>query len=124
MVGGLFVALLTVAPHAMQATPKSERGLALYQDCQAQVRVWDTPNDRDVSPADLRMAYECLTYVRGFLDGIDSVESNAICTEGASYGSMIRVYVAFMQNNPKNLDMPMGNTLRSALIETYPCLKK
>ena len=37
---------------------------------------------------------------------------------------MTRIYVAYMQKNPKLLDQPKSLGLLDALMDAYPCQKK
>jgi hypothetical protein len=50
-----------------------------------------------------------------------SVEPSTICLGGASMGTTIRVYVAYMDKNPKLMDEWMITGVGRALRENYPC---
>jgi hypothetical protein len=68
-------------------------------------------------------ANTCLDYVDGFFGAI-ALTNNPICADGASLGTIIRIYVAYMQKNPKFMDADKNLGLYAAMISAYPCKKK
>jgi starvation-inducible outer membrane lipoprotein len=52
------------------------------------------PSVRDANDGRIWQAY-----INGFLDGV-MFGDNTICTEGATVGTLSRVYVAYMEKNP------------------------
>jgi hypothetical protein len=53
-------------------------------------------------------------------DGLD-MAGKGVCLAGATTGTIARVYVAYMQKNPKMFDVEKSVGLTNALIENYPC---
>jgi hypothetical protein len=94
-----------------------EQGTYLFHACQASIRVMDAPN---VGASDLHDAEFCRGYFRGFGD-LNDMRGSTICLSSASSGPTIRVYVAFMEKNPKLLDAPMIVGVVDALVDAYPC---
>jgi hypothetical protein len=94
------------------------------------VRVTESNTGED-SGDDISFRSECSGYVEGFIDGVSSggpVASKewvatGFCLNGTSVDTLIKVYLAFMEKNPKYLDEFKGKTLRMALHDTYPCGK-
>jgi hypothetical protein len=58
------------------------------------------------SVADANEGRRCQAYIDGFLDGATASGDTTICTEGATIGTLSRVYVSFMEKNPKLMDEP------------------
>ena len=93
-------------------------GSQLVYQCRAYVR--NTP-----SP----VGSQCLGYVDGFLDGRTSSPragshldaTRTFCFADTSLDTAIRVYLAFMEKNPKYLDYEKWRTLTMALHDAYPC---
>jgi hypothetical protein len=93
-------------------------GSELVYQCRAYVRnILDPDGSR------------CLGYVDGFLDGRTSSPragnhldmTRTFCLTDASLDTVIRVYLAFMEKNPKYLDYEKWKTLTMALHDAYPC---
>jgi len=95
-------------------------GSELVYQCKAYERDTSSPNGS-----------QCFGYIDGFLDGVSSQASprnqvdmtKAYCFTDTSVDTLIRVYLAFMEKNPKYLDEAKGKSLRSALHDAYPCHK-
>jgi Rap1a immunity proteins len=123
----MLVPLVMLALHlaAQQGTPAEinvlDRGSTLYEDCQANIRVMDSSS---ASSTDLQRATACTGYIDGFLDGAALHGENRLCVGGASYGTMSRIYVAYVQQHPKLLDGYKGVALQLALLDSYRCLIK
>ena len=107
---------------SLTQTPSPYRGADLYRDCQLAIRNDDNP--RSVSPGELAGATACAAYVRGFADLAREVLDDRICLKDASYMTMIRVYVSYMQKNPKEMDLLPVLGVWAALQEAYPCTAK
>jgi Rap1a immunity proteins len=109
---------------AQQAAPLQdfEKGSDLFHNCQGSVRALDSSDGG--SAADLELAEQCSAYVQGFIDGFALQSTSTLYSGDATVGTIIRVYVAYMQRNPKWLDdfKPIG--LYIALRTTYPCPKR
>ncbi len=65
----------------------------------------------------------CLGYFTAFVDMNELQGHSSICLDNASEGTMIRVYVAYMDWNPKLMDVLMILGVVSALHDGYPCHK-
>jgi hypothetical protein len=100
------------------AATKPEMGIDLYHDCQAEVRIDDSPSpsNQDITPAQ-----SCISYISGFIDGLALGGDNFICAESATMNTAIRVYVAYMDKNPALMDQPKWAGLYQALAVTYHC---
>lgn len=99
--------------------PPSALGSDLYSVCQTVVRVADNP-DHPTSESEFTKATQCLSYVEGFTDGL-ATSIKPICIGDATMGTMVRVYVQYMQAHPKLMDAPKGIGLNAALQSNYPC---
>ena len=97
-----------------------EKGSWLFHVCQANIRGTDAPNGADAAEAAL--ANECLDYFQGFTEGSE-VSTAQFCATGSSTGTMVRVYVKYMETHPKLLDEHRVVGLLLALKENYPCPK-
>jgi hypothetical protein len=121
-----FTLLLILIP--LVASPKIASG----QD-QGSVHASDLVNDCNAyvhKGSEYRGSGEhCLGYVEGFMDGIgnemarlhDRDKHEAPCYTTISMDTLIKVYLAFMEKNPKYLDYDEGKTLRMAVDDAYPC---
>ncbi len=110
--GGMIVPLLAVAM-ALQSSYANQRGSALYAHCQEAIRILDNPS----AGGDLQSATECTAYI----DGFSEAGGTLFCTDSASVATMTRIYVAYMQKNPKFLDQPKSLGLLESLMDSYPC---
>jgi hypothetical protein len=63
----------------------------------------------------------CLGYLAGFADAAG--ERFGFCVKGTTTGTLARVYVAYMDKNPKLFDEPESVTVDFALADAYPCPK-
>lgn len=100
--------------------PDYEKGSWLFHACKADVRNMDSSNGGEV--ADLDLANECLDYFGGFSEAL-LLKKSTLCTGNASIGTMVRVYVDYMEKHPKLLDEHRGIGLFISLTENYPCAK-
>jgi hypothetical protein len=96
------------------------KGSWLYSACQGGKRFLDAPrghqSDDDFSDFD-----KCSSYIAGF---VEAGAPNACPPDEASLGTMLRLYVAYMDGHPKLLDEHRLIGLRQALREAYPCRSK
>ncbi|MEO6982203.1 MAG: Rap1a/Tai family immunity protein [Edaphobacter sp.] len=116
----MLIPLIAFAMFAQSGSgvPQRERGATLFEACQVTVRIIDNPTTEGNSVA---VATSCTSYIDGFTDGLESAPADLVCISGASMGTLARVYVAYMQKNPKLLDQYRGVGLLLALSESYPC---
>ena len=100
------------------------RGSRLYQACTGTVRLLDNSHEADAL-TDAQNASFCIGYIGGFLDAFTfSRPPHTICARGAVMSTVARVYVAYMQKHPKELDDEMSIGLHNAVLESYPCPSK
>lgn len=115
-----------------QALPyRSGFGSELVYQCKAYVRMISGPQ----SANDIAEGRQCLGYVDGFVDGVNSEfgvwvvgnhkdwTASELCIPPGTLDTWIKVYLAFMEKNPKYLDEDKGTSLRMALHDAYPCGK-
>jgi Rap1a immunity proteins len=95
-----------------------ESGSRMYHNCQANIRVMDGEH---VTDSEIDNALICSSYIRGFIDGFGSA-SSALCLVGATSGTMSRVYVSYMQKNPKLMDSQARIGVLAALKDAYNCI--
>ncbi len=98
---------------------ENQRGSYLFRACQGTIRFQDagvTGTNNDAAKSQF-----CVAYIGGFLDGLEMANSHAICTRNATMGTIARVYVAYMEKNPKDLDVEMPVGMLNAIMGAYPC---
>jgi Rap1a immunity proteins len=78
----------------------------------------DSPTPVDAGRSDL-----CLGYFEAFVDVSDLLHST-LCIKDARLATLIRVYLAYMEKNPKLLDKPKIFGVAYAMIESYTCSDK
>lgn len=78
-------------------------------------------DNREVS-GDLALALVCTNYIQGFMDA--GTLSTSFCTGEATIATVIRVYVAYLDKNPKLLDGMRGTGVLLSLTDAYPCFAK
>jgi len=104
-----------------QSASASESGTSLSRDCQAHERI---AANGTASGADYYFGAHCVGYIDGFIDGILVISpSPPICPVHASMGTMVKVYLAYVQQHPVLLDKPAYEGLFAALSDAYPCEK-
>ena len=106
-----------------QAPPGIEddsKGSWLHHSCQASIRAEDAGSN--ANPTDIEDANHCIDYLAGFIDG--SSPTTLFCPGNATVGTLIRIYVNFMQRHPKYRDEQRGIGLIAALHANYPCPNK
>ena len=100
--------------------PEKDTGSMLFNACQASVRAMDgIPANASDSSFDLF----CAGYFEGFSD-VATLNETSLCIKSARIGTLIRVYVAYMEKNPKLLDSPKIIGVVLALKESYTCPNK
>jgi hypothetical protein len=122
MLRALGLALLLPVVCYAQSTPGGEDvlGSHLYHACQASIRIMDSPEDPGGGVGDLEDSSFCQGYFSAFTD-MNSVLHSSVCLEGASLGTEIRVYIAYMGKNPKLMDELMIVGVMRALKDAYSC---
>lgn len=90
--------------------PERLRGSTLYNNCKAD------------SQTHLMAATECMDYISGFVDA--ALSARLICpSENATNGTVVRIYLQFMDQHPELLDENRYLGLEGSLITAYPCTK-
>jgi hypothetical protein len=116
--------LLILALHLQIQTtevPEIVRGTGLFQSCKGAIRWMDAP-EAAKPRADDENFDNCTAYIGGFIEGRAIVGCEP---PDATFGTLARVYVAYMEKNPKLLDNFRFVGLQLAITDSYPChLKK
>jgi hypothetical protein len=119
----LFLLMLVGKSTSSQAPVGIEddsKGTWLYHYCQVSVRAEDA--GKNAEPTDIEDANQCIDYIAGFMDA--SYNTTLFCTGNATTGTLIRIYVNYMQKHPKYRDEQRGIGLLAALHANYPCPSK
>jgi len=110
----LAMTLMAGSLNAKQA--KSEdTAYSLFHACQNAISFVDTPNASQPGRADY-----CFGYFEGY-SNVVSLNGSQLCLGNARIGTLIRVYIAYMEKNPKELDDPNVFGVTHALRESYSC---
>ena len=112
----MLVPILMLTMLAQNSPDPKSLGSALYAHCQEAIRIIDNPR----ADGDLQSATECTAYIDGFTDS----GSALFCMDSSSVATLTRIYVTYMQKNPKLLDQPKSLGLLEAMVDAYPCRKK
>lgn len=115
----MFAPLLLLAMTQTPLPAAADRGAVLYSKCLADVRLMDNPSD----VKNLAAINECADYIHGFADAL-AVTDAPVCSGQSSLGTLVRVYVSYMQANPKMMDSNKVVGLMNALRIAYPCPAK
>ncbi len=108
--------LMIMLPGPVQRElPAIDRGSNLFSTCKALVRILDSAPQKD----DATAANYCMGFIDGYVAGADT--RRVVCAEGAARATLARVYVAYMEKNPRLLDGEKYAGLLLALAEAYPC---
>ena len=100
--------------------PVVDRGSTLFHNCQAAVRLYDSTDGG--ASSDSAPAAHCADYMNGFIEG--AISAHGICTGNTSEGTIIRIYVKFMEDNPSYLDRSRIVGVYRALWNNYRCPPK
>jgi hypothetical protein len=121
----LFLLLLLGFASQIVGTTIEGTGAELLLQCKLGVRAADGEKLR---PADMIAARDCMSYVRGVLDGhaISSTfggKQIAFClpNHGISPYQAARVIVRWAEDNPKHLHKRRASAAALALSEAFPC---
>lgn len=98
----------------------SQRGSDLYQSCKTGIALMDSPSGATATTDELLAGTKCQQYISGFLEG-NMYGGSTICADTATLGTLMRVYVAYMDANPKVMDEPKSVGVYLALAIAYPC---
>jgi len=107
---------------AMMFAPTEDltTGTRLYHSCQSASRF---AGDTSLGPTaeDISRVSECIAYISGVVDAMHLDNAPLFCTGNATVGTTVKVYVAYMDKNPKLLDERRIIGLAGALMDSYPC---
>jgi hypothetical protein len=111
----LLLAMIQQAP-----LPDLHSASYLYESCKGAIRLQDDPargTEEDISLSDA-----CTVYIAGFLDGVSL--SRVVCTDNPTMGTLARVYIAYMDKHPKQMESNRAQALFNALTDADPCRTK
>ncbi len=99
--------------------PSFDNGTRLYQSCRASVRLMD---GTQASGPELEDPEFCRGYLSATTETYALFSGAGYCLPRSStYGTLIRVYVRYMELHPKSLDEQRLGGLLDALLDAYPC---
>jgi len=118
------LALLSTLSSAGENNQKgwsNQTGNDMFPSCTAAI-----DNNKDVSRDRGASPLECLQYVAGYLDGYSAGGSGGrtvvLCyPENTNTGQIVRVFVKWMSDHPKNLNEPLAKCMLNALSDAYAC---
>ena len=93
------------------------KGSDLTRDCKAWLALTD--ESRELKEDEVYGAGACQGYIDGLTAGLISMRSS--CPEGATLGTLIRVYLVFIDKHPQLLDASANAGFFGAMKESYPC---
>lgn len=114
----LLAAALMFAPARSTAMTTTQY---LYHQCKAAVRGDD---NRDSVPYDPLEFAGCYGYIEGIVDGMLLTHNHPACPQEASLTTLIHVYVAYIDADPRRLDGAKDVGVILALSKAYPCPAK
>ena len=116
----MIVPILALA--MMQQSPLPfTKGSDLYSQCKNWVALVD--KTRGLTDDETYQAGECNGYVDGMTSGLTSMRI-ACPPPTATIGTLIRVYLVYVDAHPKVLDFGASAGMYGALKEAYPCPAK
>ena len=98
--------------------PQGMTGSDLFPYCQAWIRISDKTSSA-TEVIDSGLSEYCLGYIEGIATGLKYTKR--VCFDSPTVGTLIRVYVVYMQQNPKLLDEEKYIGVLNALEASYPC---
>jgi hypothetical protein len=111
--------LVPVLALAMQVS-SIDKGGDLYTDCQAIIRHEDNP-DGHQSDMDFARSVGCYSYIEGYTDALHEENPSPICLNGATLGTIVRVYLHYMDSHPKLRDVEKSIGVYWAIHDNYGC---
>ena len=117
----IFIGILSAKAFGQSSTSPADgsKGEGLYHNCKAAVKFMN--GNTEQTEYDPGM---CVGYIEGFTESgvLSGAASSAYCFDAdTSTGVIIRLYVQFMETNPKLMDAPRFIGLAQALSANYPC---
>lgn len=112
--------LTPVLALAMMQEQSYTKGSELSSQCKNWVALVD--KTRTLTEDEIYQAGECEGYVNGLMSGLVSMRVG--CPGKGTLGTLIRVYLAYVDGHPKVLDMAASAGLFGAVKEAYPCPAK
>ena len=124
----MLIPILALALMSLNApASESATGSTLFHECQAWIRYADGSSK---TGDDFSLGEYCIGYVEGFTSGLlwsDAFHnvSGLVCPpESSTFGTAVRIYVAYMEKHPKLMDENKYIGLFDSLRDAYPCSKK
>lgn len=116
----MFVPILIFVLGTGQDAGHPMTGDELVQACRASVRILNGEGRE----GDTLNAHFCASFVEGFISGLH-VSDDKVCVRSEdNRATLVKVYVAYMDKNPRLLDSTADVGLYLALKEGYPCAAK
>jgi hypothetical protein len=121
----MLLPLLVLNMHAQTApyVDPVNRGSELLRMCQS-VATLEAANGRAATASDASAAAGCTAYISGFNEATaesDSPRKPFCVKDETTTRELVRIYVAYMQENPKWLDYDKSVGLTLALQGAFPC---
>jgi hypothetical protein len=113
-----FVLFLVAAGQSAAPPHSADTATHLYGSCKAFVKALD--GDRDLRPEDVYSGDYCLGDIHGVSAGMDPTK-RYFCIKGATFGTVARVYVSYLDQHPKLMDDPESLGFLTAMQTSYPC---
>jgi hypothetical protein len=115
----MLLPMLAVA--LLQLPPRQGSGAILYASCREALHIQAEPDHR--STEEVLIATHCTSYISGFVDA--SATDPSLCLTPLARANMfVRIYVAYMDAHPGEMNADQGVGLYNALKATYTCPAK
>ena len=98
--------------------PGYGKGSQLYAQCKKYVSVTEQGS------VNSQVAFDggsCAGYISAMSDTL--MTNHAFCPTNTTNGTLVRVYIAYIDKNPKMLDESRGNGVVAAFEDAFPCAK-
>jgi hypothetical protein len=97
-----------------------DRGSQMFLDCKSGIKLIESSasgvRDKDI---DLHGGERCVNYFVGFTEAASF--GTLLCWGNGTIGTMMRVYIAYMEAHPKMMDEPRAMGVQFALFDAYHC---
>jgi hypothetical protein len=113
-----FLPVILLAAHSLAQTVDVTTGNSLFHECQGAIRMLNGSYD----PSDGLDGQYCAGYIDGLTQGMEGRKE--FCIDTFRTSTLARIYVTFIQKNPKYLDQPKAYGVIASLTEAYPCKQK
>jgi Rap1a immunity proteins len=97
-----------------------DHGSQMFLDCKSGIKLIESVasgvRDKDM---DIHGGERCANYFVGFTEAASF--GNLLCFGNGTLGTMVRVYIAYMEAHPKIMDEPRAIGVQYALFDAYHC---